>query len=400
MRKPTYINPYKLFYGAFVPNWLLQRTEITSGAKLMYARLCQYAGDDGHCFPSQDQLSQALGVRERQVRNQLAELIGHKLIEKRRAGLRKTNRYYFLKHRWQQAAVPLPERAERTTDIPKRQSSAALDRQSSAALDRQSSAALDRQYTVNGGASKPRGTKASGRVRDSVVRDSVQETQTTSSPTPPQPTPSAPGLTTAADEEVAPFDEVWKAYPKHHDIDGAREAWVALHPDATLHAAILDALAWQRTIEGGRFLPKYLAVYLKDQRWLDAQPPSRLPPPQVMGAELPLCQEIDCESALGGLSDRRCDQHAMARISEEATHLLAVLQKYAYVGADIDERDRLIEAEVGLNHVDGSADDIAQTVASAWEAKGPDLTVEFLAHDVIAPWVRIYREPRKLAVRN
>jgi hypothetical protein len=405
MRKPTYINPYKLFYGAFVPNWLLQRTEITSGAKLMYARLCQYAGDDGHCFPSQDQLSQALGIRERQVRNQLAELIGHKLIEKRRAGLRKTNRYYFLKHRWQQAAVPLPSRDERTTEIPKRQSSAALDRQSSAALDRQSSAALDRQYTVNGGASKPRGTKASGRVRESVVRDSSQETHS-SSPTPPPTILSAPCLTTAAeDEEERRFQEFWQAYPRHFNLTAAHQAFKDAHVDDALLATILEALqvqpaAWKR--QGLRLAPQP-AVYLRDTMWLDVKPdaPSWLTDLDVDGHPVtPQCCEDRCADPIGSLSDRRCDPHALSRISEEATHLLAVLRKYTYVGADTDERDRLIAAVVESNHVNGSADRISRAVQRAWEDKGPDLTAESLAHDVIVPALRDYRAPQKLAVRN
>jgi hypothetical protein len=58
------INPYKLFVGSFIPNWLLKREEISQGAKLCYARLCQYAGEDGECYPSQKKLAEALGIPE------------------------------------------------------------------------------------------------------------------------------------------------------------------------------------------------------------------------------------------------------------------------------------------------------------------------------------------------
>jgi len=95
-----FINPHKIFVGSFVPNWLMCRTEVSPGAKLLYGRLCQHAGKDGTCYPGQDTLAAELGVGERQVRHYLTELVGHSLLAVKRLGLGRTNRYLFPLHPW------------------------------------------------------------------------------------------------------------------------------------------------------------------------------------------------------------------------------------------------------------------------------------------------------------
>ena len=103
MTPGTRYNPYKLFNGSFVPNWLLRRKDVTQGAKLLFARLSQYAGENGACFPSQSTLSEELGVSVSQIKRYAAELIQEKLIEvdyptgEDRLN-HKSPRYYFL---WQ-----------------------------------------------------------------------------------------------------------------------------------------------------------------------------------------------------------------------------------------------------------------------------------------------------------
>src|SRR5262245_57464039 len=94
------INPYKLFVGCFLPNWLVRRQEISQGAKICYARLAQYAGDKGYAYPSQETLAGELGVCSRQVRNYLDELVKARLIDSDQQGLNSTNCYYFLTHEW------------------------------------------------------------------------------------------------------------------------------------------------------------------------------------------------------------------------------------------------------------------------------------------------------------
>lgn len=94
------INPYKLFVGCFVPNWLMVRKEISHGGKLCYARLAQYAGKHGVAHPSQPALAAQLCVSARQVRSYISELTKYKLIESQQEGYQGTNTYYFLWHEW------------------------------------------------------------------------------------------------------------------------------------------------------------------------------------------------------------------------------------------------------------------------------------------------------------
>jgi DNA-binding transcriptional regulator YhcF (GntR family) len=67
---------------------------------LAYARLAQYAGKDGECFPKQATLATELGVSERTANEYVRNLVRHKLIEMERPGLGISNRYFFLDHPW------------------------------------------------------------------------------------------------------------------------------------------------------------------------------------------------------------------------------------------------------------------------------------------------------------
>jgi hypothetical protein len=98
--RPQRISPWRMFIGSMIPNWLLCRKEVSPGAKLTYARLTQYAGKHGRCFPKQRTLAGELGVTERTARSYLHELVSLKLIEIKQLGLQKPNRYFFLDHPW------------------------------------------------------------------------------------------------------------------------------------------------------------------------------------------------------------------------------------------------------------------------------------------------------------
>src|SRR5690242_3185637 len=93
-------NPYKHFTGSWLPTWLLQRRELSPGAKLVYARLARYAGKRGVAYPRQSTLAEEIGLRERQVRTYLLELRKIGLIEARKSGTGKPSRYSFLTHLW------------------------------------------------------------------------------------------------------------------------------------------------------------------------------------------------------------------------------------------------------------------------------------------------------------
>ncbi len=76
------------------------------GGKLCYGRLCQYAGKDGKCYPSQTKLAGDLGISTRQVRNYIQELKEYNLIFVSRANKNHSNFYRFLKHKWMGKSAP------------------------------------------------------------------------------------------------------------------------------------------------------------------------------------------------------------------------------------------------------------------------------------------------------
>ncbi|MGB3480335.1 MAG: helix-turn-helix domain-containing protein [bacterium] len=97
-----YINPYRKFFNAYIPNWLLRRpiSEVSHGAKIVYGRLCQHAGKNGDCFPKQKTLAKECGMSARTAQKYIKELKDLELIEIWRYGKKRANRYKFLKHKW------------------------------------------------------------------------------------------------------------------------------------------------------------------------------------------------------------------------------------------------------------------------------------------------------------
>lgn len=104
MKVGSVFNPFRVFIGAWVPNALMRYPKVSAGAKLCYARLCQYAGRNGEAYPSQTTLARELGgLSVRQVQRYINELSIEgfiKVIEPtdKERGENKTNRYVFLWH--------------------------------------------------------------------------------------------------------------------------------------------------------------------------------------------------------------------------------------------------------------------------------------------------------------
>lgn len=86
------INPYMLFIGCNVPNWLMQSDIVSQGAKLCYGRLCQYSGADGRCFPKKVTLAKDLGVTKSGAWKYVEELKKALLIDE------KDGHFVFLSH--------------------------------------------------------------------------------------------------------------------------------------------------------------------------------------------------------------------------------------------------------------------------------------------------------------
>jgi helix-turn-helix protein len=76
-----------------VPNFVLQSSAISPGAKLAYAMLLRYAWQNDFCFPGQERLAADMGVAKRSVITYLQELEQAKFIEIERRGQGKSNIY-------------------------------------------------------------------------------------------------------------------------------------------------------------------------------------------------------------------------------------------------------------------------------------------------------------------
>lgn len=82
--------------GAMIPLPVMAAPDLSPGAKLCYGVMCQFAGRDGRCFPSERALAEKLRVSERSARSYVAELVSNGYIERERRSRSETNSYFFL----------------------------------------------------------------------------------------------------------------------------------------------------------------------------------------------------------------------------------------------------------------------------------------------------------------
>lgn len=221
------INPYKLFVGAFIPNWLCSRTEISQGAKLTYAQLSRHAGNAGVAWPSRDVLASEIGTSTSQVDRYVKELERAQLLETEQQGLRRTNRYFFLEHAW----MTSPDSANMRT---------------------QDSADMTGQESAN--------------MRTPSVRESLK---------------------VESEKIDRSFDDFYKSYPRHEAKADALKAWKALNPDEVLIKRMAMDLKRFASTER-RFVP-LPATYLRGRRWEDEPQlfsvPSKPPEPRYQGSQ-------------------------------------------------------------------------------------------------------------------
>lgn len=95
-------SPYKMFYGSFLPNYIMRYKGLPAGAKLTWARLAQFAGKDTHAYPSLNTLAKEIGSDRRTVIKYLNKLEKKGFLKIVRTkilpNLNTTNVYYFLWH--------------------------------------------------------------------------------------------------------------------------------------------------------------------------------------------------------------------------------------------------------------------------------------------------------------
>ena len=58
-------NPFQLFIGAMIPAAVLRHPDLSPSAKLVFARLAQFAGRQGKAWPSEQTLGREVGLGDR-----------------------------------------------------------------------------------------------------------------------------------------------------------------------------------------------------------------------------------------------------------------------------------------------------------------------------------------------
>ena len=98
-------NPYRRFPGTFIPEQICKYRGLSPGAKLVYGRLCRYAGKNGAAYPAVGTLADETGLGETQVRSYLKQLERERFIavdrenrHYRNDGSGGSNGYLFLWH--------------------------------------------------------------------------------------------------------------------------------------------------------------------------------------------------------------------------------------------------------------------------------------------------------------
>lgn len=81
-----------------VPNLLLNATELSLQAKVVYAKLLSYAWHNNQVFPGQERMAAEIGTSKSTVNRGIIELERNAWLEIRRRGQGRTN-LYILKYR-------------------------------------------------------------------------------------------------------------------------------------------------------------------------------------------------------------------------------------------------------------------------------------------------------------
>lgn len=94
-------NPYKVYRGIFIPEGVLQSSQLSPSAKLVFGHLLRRAGKRGYCWPSVEEIGEAVGLKESRTKECIDELAKAGLISRHRRyenGVRASNTYKFLRH--------------------------------------------------------------------------------------------------------------------------------------------------------------------------------------------------------------------------------------------------------------------------------------------------------------
>ena len=225
------IAPRGRFTGPILPRFIMEM-EMSTDAKMLYAILCDFAGDKDHCWPSQARLAGMLSCSVSSVKKYLRELATRDLISIRRSGYHAST-YFILRPK--NAALSL----------------------------------------------RPREPKIACPQAKIGYEKNFKKKETTYPPTPTQQNAKEPP--SISDPRCGrgdffsangAFESFWAMYPKKEAKELARSVWHRLWRQGAIRIeALMESLrrfvatdSWQR--EHGRYVPQ-LVNWLRGQRWLD-----------------------------------------------------------------------------------------------------------------------------------
>lgn len=239
-------SPKGKIYGPIMPKHVL-KLSISHGAKLLYALLCNHAGEKDHCWPSHALLADEVGCSISSVKSYLKELQAENLIFVQSERYQ-TSTYYMLKP----AGLP---------------SSSSSAREPNSAYP-----SSDSGYRNNLRNNKdkippyPRKEQSALHSCPLVQRSNMGRGDFFSA--------------------NSVFEKFWSAYPRKEAKELARSVWHRLSRSGQLPGldALLAALEkfkastmWVK--EHGRFVPQ-LVNWLKGKRWLDEAPADVMSTPE------------------------------------------------------------------------------------------------------------------------
>ena len=295
--------------GPILPRFVLER-KMSAGARILYALLCEYAGDHDRCWPTQKTLAMRLTCGITSVKEYIRELIRERLVAVSR---QERGCVYILLNPRQGGAGSSCFRAkgESVQPISPADSPSSATFRSAGDSSRRARIQPESGYKSESGYVM-RSESGSHQNRNNIYNKNIYNSTPPFPPTSraedhnssswvsrqafPENRPSRGGGGGNFSLANIAFEKFWAAYPRKEAKELARAVWHRLWRRGVLPAldVLLQTLgrfresqSWQR--ERGRFVPQ-LVNWLKGQRWQDEVPaPSSQPP--VPGAD-PRQEEI------------------------------------------------------------------------------------------------------------
>ena len=105
--KVCVFRPWRAFQGAHIPLVILTANDLSPAAKLLWALLAKYAGENGSAYPKQRKLAEDMGVNIKTLRKRLEELTSKGyIVQSREKGDRRAHKPFNYQFIWRDEFEP------------------------------------------------------------------------------------------------------------------------------------------------------------------------------------------------------------------------------------------------------------------------------------------------------